>query len=395
MGFFIVANSIWLVLHIYVGQRLIAGSRLPVPWNYAAWGLWALLLVIGPLAMASNRLLERSAWTPALQWGGYVYMGFFLMLFPLVMVSDAGRLLWWGKAKLAHAAEIPGLPENPERRLALTRALNGGMVGVTALLTGVGFHRARIAPDILRVTVPIRDLPAGLEGFRIALLSDIHIGPTIKGPFARTVADLTNRETPDLVAITGDLVDGHVHDLAGHVAPLGDIRAKYGCFYVTGNHEYYWDSDGWLREVERLGYTALVNEHRVVEVNGASLTVAGVTDVSAHRMRPEHRSDPVAALKGTPAGSFKLMLAHQPKSAFDAAAAGAQLQLSGHTHGGQFVPWTWLIHHVQPVGAGLHELAGMPIYVSRGTGYWGPPNRAGSPSEITILTLTKSAAMVS
>jgi predicted MPP superfamily phosphohydrolase len=174
------------------------------------------------------------------------------------------------------------------------------------------------------------------------------------------------------------------------VAPLAELGAPHGKYFVTGNHEYYWDAPGWVREVERLGFAALVNTHRLIERGDGKLLVAGVTDSTASRGTPGHRSDPVAAVTGAPDADVKLLLAHQPTSAFAAQRAGFDLQLSGHTHGGQYFPFNLLVRLFQPFVSGLHRLQNMWLYVSRGTGYWGPPLRLGVPSEITLIELVKA-----
>ncbi|MBV8853651.1 MAG: metallophosphoesterase, partial [Sinobacteraceae bacterium] len=182
--------------------------------------------------------------------------------------------------------------------------------------------------------------------------------------------------------------DGPVHELAPHTAPLARLRARYGAFFVTGNHEYYSGAGPWTAEFRRLGLHVLLNEHAVIRHAGAALVIAGVTDYSAHHFTPAHRSDPQGALAGAPPeATVRILLAHQPRSAAAAAAAGFQLQLSGHTHGGQFWPWTLFVRFQQPFTAGLHRLNQLWVYVSRGTGYWGIPNRFGAPAEITRLRL--------
>jgi len=253
------------------------------------------------------------------------------------------------------------------------------VVSGAALLTLVGIVVAR-RPRVVRVTVPIADLPTDLAGFRILQLSDLHIGPTIRRPFVDAVVDRANALRPDLVAVTGDVADGLVPELREHVAPLGRLRAPHGAYFVTGNHEYYWDVRGWTRELERLGIEVLSNEHRMVVRGEGRLLVAGVTDLSA-------ASDPAAAVAGAPPSDVRVLLAHQPRSAFAAQAAGYDLQLSGHTHGGQYFPFNLLVRLFQPFVAGLHRLESMWLYVSRGTGYWGPPLRLGAPAEITLLEL--------
>jgi predicted MPP superfamily phosphohydrolase len=190
------------------------------------------------------------------------------------------------------------------------------------------------------------------------------------------------------VAVTGDLVDGSVRELASHVAPLSALASRHGTFFVTGNHEYYSGADAWVVELRRLGLQVLVNEHVLLQHDGESLALAGVSDFSAHHFDAKQRSDPHAAMAGVPAATMlRVLLAHQPRSALAAAQAGFHLQLSGHTHGGQFLPWNLLVRLQQPFTAGLNRLQGLWVYTSRGTGYWGPPKRLGAPSEITHLRL--------
>jgi predicted MPP superfamily phosphohydrolase len=261
-------------------------------------------------------------------------------------------------------------------------------VAITAaLVTLWGFANARRTARVVRVDVPITGLPATLDGFTIAQVSDVHVGPTIKRPYVEAIVDAVNRLDVDLVAVTGDLVDGSVRDLAEHVAPLAALRSKEGSFFVTGNHEYYSGAAAWVGELRRLGLVVLMNEHAVVRRGEARLVIAGVTDFGAGHFDRSQASDPVAALAGSPAGAVRLLLAHQPRSAAAAEAAGFDLQLSGHTHGGQFLPWNFLVRLQQPFTAGLHRWRRMWVYTSRGTGYWGPPKRFGAPSEITLLRL--------
>jgi len=256
------------------------------------------------------------------------------------------------------------------------------------LITLLGFSNARRTAAVSRVTVPISNLPAALEGFQLVQISDIHIGPTIRGGYLRRIVSAVNQLQPDMVAITGDLVDGSVSELGPHVAPLAELVSRHGSYFVTGNHEYYSGAHSWIAELRRLGVTVLMNDHVVLRHDGALAVVAGVTDYSAAHFDPAHRSNPFAAIAGSPADAgVKILLAHQPRSAPDAADAGFDLQLSGHTHGGQFMPWNFFVKLQQPFVAGLHRLRQLWVYTSRGTGYWGPPKRFGAPSEITLVTL--------
>jgi len=256
------------------------------------------------------------------------------------------------------------------------------------IITLWGFRNARRTAAVVSVDVPIIGLPAALNGFTIAQISDVHVGPTIKRDYLDAIVQAVNRLAADMVAVTGDLVDGRVSELASHVAPLADLRSRHGTYFVTGNHEYYSDAAAWVAELQRLDVCVLLNQHVVLQHDGAALLVAGVTDYSAHHFDPAQRSDPAAALAGAPADTaMKLLLAHQPRSADAAQRAGFHLQLSGHTHGGQFWPWNLFVRLQQPFTAGLHRLHGLWVYTSRGTGYWGPPKRFGAPSEITHLRL--------
>jgi predicted MPP superfamily phosphohydrolase len=263
------------------------------------------------------------------------------------------------------------------------------VVALAAGVTLVGFAGARRRAGIVTVEVPIANLPAELHGFSIAQISDVHVGSQIKRHYVDAIVDAVNSLGADLVAVTGDLVDGSVRDLSPHIEPLGRLRGRYGAYVVTGNHEYYSGEPAWTAEFRRLGLHVLLNEHVVVRHGGgAPLVLAGVTDFSAHHFNPAQRSDPAAALSGAPTdAAVKILLAHQPRSAAAADQAGFDLQLSGHTHGGQFWPWNLFVRLQQPFTAGLHRLNHLWVYISRGTGYWGPPNRFGIPSEITLIRL--------
>ena len=337
-----VIATIWTLLHAYLG------SHLPGP-PAARWAAAMVLAWLPFAAFAAGR--SRLRGRRMLEWAGYLALG----LSSLLLVSFAG-------ADLLHL-----------------RNASPAILGGVALLTLVGLVQAR-RPRVVHVPVPIRDLPEDLAGLRIVQLSDLHVGPTIRRPFIEAVVDAANALKPDLVAVTGDVADGFVPDLRDHVAPLARLRAPLGTFFVTGNHEYYWDPRGWMQELERLGLSVLTNEHRLLQRGSGRLLLAGVTDLSAG-------PDPYAAMADAPESDVRVLLAHQPRSAYDARAAGFDLQLSGHTHGGQFFPFNVLVRLFQPFVAGLHRLEEMWLYVSRGTGYWGPPLRLGAPSEITLIEL--------
>jgi len=268
-------------------------------------------------------------------------------------------------------------------------AANLTALGASALLTGYGIYEARRLAHLEEITIPINKLPAEFEGFRIVQFTDVHIGPTIKRKFVESVVEQVNDLKPHLIACTGDMVDGSVTDLKDDVAPLRDLHAPFGKFFVTGNHEYYVNALPWIEELDKLGLTILLNDNRLVKKGSSEILIAGVTDFTSDRFVEDHKSDPINAINGTRDNLTKILLAHQPKSIFAAAQACYDLQISGHTHGGQYIPWAYLVTIVQPYIAGLHKHENMWIYVNRGTGYWGPPMRIGIPSEVTLFTLTR------
>jgi predicted MPP superfamily phosphohydrolase len=364
-------------LHFYIGARIAPGLPGVAGGVLALWLLVSAVLT--PLGLIARRWLRPPA-ADRLTWAGMLAMGLFSSLLVFTLLRDVVLL----GAELAQRLGVAVPAElGPDSAIAV--------VALALLATVIGLANARRTAQVVRVDVRLAPLPPALEGFRIVQISDIHVGPTIKSAYLDAIVDRVNALAPDVVAITGDLVDGSVAELAEHVAPLARLRARHGTFFVTGNHEYYSGVHGWVAELQRLGIRVLHNEHVVLQHAGAQLVLAGVPDVSGHHYDAAHRSDPAAALRGAPADAVKVLLAHQPRSAAAAAQAGFDLQLSGHTHGGQFFPWSLFVPLQQPFTAGLHQLGRMWIYVSRGTGYWGPPKRIGAPSEISEIRLAVSA----
>ncbi|PRQ01066.1 putative metallophosphoesterase [Enhygromyxa salina] len=397
--FFATFLSMWAALHVWVARRLVRQGREYPPWlRRMIWGVLVALAVVPMLGFFGRRLDVAGADTDLLQWVGFVFMGLSSLLITFTMIADTPRLVAQGGLALRkrwHERRGSGPEEptatsdlvSPGRRKFFADVANYGIVGGATGLSAVGFVEARRVPRVVEVDVPITDLHPDLDGLRIVQLTDVHVGPTIRGTWLRKVVDAVNELDPDLVALTGDFVDGFVADLSPELAALADLRARHGSFFVTGNHEYYWDGPAWCAAINALGPTVLVNEHRVIERGDARLLLAGVTDLGAARHEPSHLSDPAQAKAGAPEHDLSLLLAHQPRSIYAAAKAGFDIQLSGHTHSGQYFPMSLLIHLMQPYVHGLARHEDTMIYVSAGTGYWGPPNRAGSPAEITLLTL--------
>lgn len=395
--FFLLAIFIWVMAHFYVGRRLITESKVPRPAAIVGWSVLLSDVVLAIFAIANRRIGLEVPFANELQWITYLGMGAFVLFFVLVLARDAVSLILWAIEKFSKDKDEDRAPENPEhggkltRRELFQRASSVGIVAAGTAGVTHGLHEARRVPRVKKVEVPIKGLDPALDGFHIVQLSDIHVGPTIKGDFLSAVVDEVNKLGADMVAITGDLIDGHVISLREDVSHLGRLKSRHGTFYVTGNHEYYWDAPGWAQEVARLGGKPLLNAHQVIQHEGAPLVVAGVNDYSAGRHIPEHASSPKKAVAGAPKDAFKLLLAHQPKSIYEAAEANIDLQLSGHTHGGQFWPWNLVVGLAHPFSAGLDMYEEKTwIYVSCGTGYWGPPMRIGAPSEITSIKLVRA-----
>jgi uncharacterized protein len=372
----LIFNPFWLILSlpVYIGWRLL--SALSISPFGVGLGVAVLLiacvlipLAVRPRGMRNQRLADLFSWV------GLTAMGFFSSLLVLTLLRD----LLLALVNLLLPASQAANWTTPSAQWTLAAA---------GIITLAGLISARGRPKIREVSVPIRGLPASLDGFSIAQISDVHVGPTIKRGFVEGIVRRVNGLNADMIAVTGDLVDGSVPRLSAHTAPLAGLAARHGAFFVTGNHEYYSGARAWTEEIRRLGLQVLNNEHVVLQHDGGSLVLAGVTDYSAHHFDPLQRSDPALALRGAPAGAgAKILLAHQPSSAPAAEQAGFDLQISGHTHGGQFWPWNYFVGFFQPFTGGLNRLNALWVYVNRGTGYWGPPNRFGVPAEITRIKL--------
>jgi predicted MPP superfamily phosphohydrolase len=367
--------------HYYVWSRLVRDPGLPVTASRAL--SYALIFLF--IAIPASLFLRRSAFGPptsGLVWLAMTWLGLLFFLTLALGLADLTRGVW--QVSRAWTDAGPLLPERRQavaRLLAGTAALVAGTLGLWSLRSGLG----RVA--VKRVEVSLGRLPQALSGTRIVQLSDVHVGPTIHRSFIERIVEQCNALTPDVLVITGDLVDGSVEELREHVAPLAKLRAKYGVFFVTGNHEYYSGALEWCSELERLGVRVLRNERVSIGSAEVSFDLAGVDDHSAKRFGEGHGEDLPKALRGRDPSRELVLLAHQPRTILEAKEHGVGLQLSGHTHGGQLWPWTYLVRLQQPVVAGLARFDNSLVYVSCGTGYWGPPMRLGAPSEIAELTL--------
>jgi predicted MPP superfamily phosphohydrolase len=375
--------------HYYLWARLVRDPGFsPGIFKGLTTAMIALFVSI-PVSLVLARTVSGPMGRAAV-WVAFVWLG---MTFILLVVLGSLDLLR-SAALFLRGVLANAEPFDPERRRLLSRilagsvALIGGAMGLTALRSGLGrirTHEVRIALD---------RLPSELDGMSIVQLSDVHIGPTLRKEFLEEVVRQVNALSPDVVAITGDLVDGSVEDLREHVAPLGAIRARHGVFFVTGNHEYYSGVDEWCAELERLGIRVLRNERVPIGGADASFDLAGIDDYQARQFGNGHGPDLTRALAGRDKSRELVLLAHQPRAVFEARQHGVGLQLSGHTHGGQIWPWNFMVKLQQPVVSGLARFGRTWVYVSNGTGFWGPPMRLGAPAEITRVVLLAPAEAV-
>jgi predicted MPP superfamily phosphohydrolase len=375
----IVMSALSWLMHRYVWARLVRDAAWPGPWGRVLTVAVFALAALVPVAFLAMRWLPRPVNSP-LAWVVYTWLGFALYLFLLTALSDAGR---------GAAALFGALPVDPARRLLLSRTI-GASIGAAAGLIGLG-GVANVARgfEVKRVRVPLARLPKAASGYCIVQMTDVHVGPTIGRDFVEQIVNETNALAADMVVITGDLVDGTVEQLAHLVEPLRNLRAKDGVFFVTGNHEYYSGANAWIAHLATLGIRVLRNERVAIR---DAFDLAGVDDASAHRMLPDHGQDVAKAVNGRDPARAVVLLAHQPKAIKEAQRADVDLQLSGHVHGGQLVPFNWLVRLDQPFVSGLHLVERTWIYVSTGTGYWGPPMRVGPGAELTRVELVSREA---
>jgi len=395
LAFLSVVTVIWGGGHAYIGWRLIgASSGWSTRWAGLAWATLALMAALGFGVAMADRVWAKPPGYALLQWAGYWAMGLFAMLVLLVVVRDVGWVLAsgadWGLRRLLGANRGAGLLPLGALRARVFDITSAAVVAVALAGSVVGLVTAATGPRTVEVEVPVAGLHPDLEGLRIAQISDLHVTYMIDRRYVQRTVDMVAALKPDLVAVTGDLADGHVAELQPALGPLASLQAPLGVFFVTGNHEYYWQPQQWLAEVRRLGMRVLNNEHVTLSRGGGVLVVAGVPDPTAGKRGHGQGPDAAAALAGAPSPALRLLLAHQPRTALQAlqtVPAGFELALTGHTHGGQFLPFRWIVAAVEPLLDGLQRVDGAWIYVNRGTGFWGPPNRVGVPAEVTLLTL--------
>ncbi len=336
-------------------------------------------------------------------WGG-VYFGMLIVLLSGVrrgawaFIQGLGKRVGRAVDRLKLSDKIrsksgKSTPIDPGRRRFISTSMNVGIVALSGSIVGDGLVGGTLTPRVRETLIPVENLPGDLDGFRIVQISDTHVSDLVTRGWVRDVVEKINSLEPDVVVHTGDFADEVVGPMRDTVAPLADISSRYGHYFVTGNHEYSRMAgrvEDWLEELGNLGFVVLMNEHVFIQRGQGRLLLGGVADPRAAETRPAHFSDPFKAIAGAQPCDYRILLAHQPRSVHKAAEAGFDLQLSGHTHGGQFFPLQYIAALTLPYVSGLYDHENMKIFVNQGTGHFGPPIRYGVPAEISLLKLVST-----
>ena len=392
LGFGTVVLLSVVLLHSYLWWRLVRGTTRPGRVRRRLTLATVVLAVLLPLAVTVGRTLPTAVAAP-LDWIAFSWLGIAFYLFLTLLVLEPVRWIGrrWTRRPVADgpgAAVVEETVADPARRLLLGRGL-AATAGVLALATaGTGAYLANSPPRVRRVPIRLPRLDPALDGLRIVTFSDAHLSATYGGRRFERVVELVNQQEPDVVAIVGDLVDGELARLRGEVAPLADLVSEQGVYFVTGNHEYFVDTRAWLGYLPRLGIDVLHNERVAISRGTASFDLAGIDDrTAASSGVPGQGADLDAALDGRDDTRPVVLLAHQPVQVERAAAAGVDLQLSGHTHGGQLWPFDQVVRLDQPAVQGWSRHGPTQLYVTPGVGFWGPPMRVGATPEVTVIEL--------
>jgi predicted MPP superfamily phosphohydrolase len=398
------------VLHGYLWFRLVRSTTRPGRTRRRLTLAVVALAVLISVAVPLGSSLPLAAAAP-LEWAAFSWLAVAFYLFVTLLVLEPVRLV----ARLAErrrrrepvpvgagpeaVGDGPALPEDhaPDdgaisRRLLLSRGL-AVTAGVVALGT-VGTGAVLAAnPVVRRVPVSLSRLDPALDGLRIATFSDAHLSAMFRRGRVEELVAMVNSQQPDVVAIVGDLVDAPVDELRDDIAPLADLVSAQGVYFVTGNHEYFTETEAWMRHLPTLGVEVLRNERVAIRRGGASFDLAGIDDrIAAGSGVPGHGADLDAALDGRDDDTPVVLLAHQPVMVGQASDAGVDLQISGHTHGGQLWPFDYAIRLDQPAVEGLSRIGGTQLYVTTGAGFWGPPVRVGARPEVAVIELRSGGA---
>ncbi|WP_018686576.1 metallophosphoesterase [Actinokineospora enzanensis] len=395
--FMVVVGLGVLALHLYLWLRLVRDTTRTRRGRRVGTVLLATMAVVSVAALVlPSRVGVRVA--EYLGWPGYLWLALFSYLLLILAVLELPRLAlrkWMRGPAVADVAtedepidvQTTGTAPDQNRRLFLSRAAAVVAGAASTGIVGSGLVSALSPPQVKRVSVPLNGLGAGMNGFRVAVVSDIHLGPLLGRAHTERIVRIINETQPDMVAMVGDLADGTVAELGEAASPLRDLHSPFGTYFVTGNHEYYSGYQQWVTELEGWGLHYLHNEHTVITRDGNGFTLAGVTDLNGKSVGDGPDMD--RALYGRSPGKPTVLLAHQPVQVRQAATRDVDLQLSGHTHGGQLWPFHAVVRLAQPAVSGLSKVDKTWLYVTNGAGSWGPPVRVGAAPDITVVELSQ------
>ena len=379
LGLFILIIGIW---GTYLGYRLVKPLGLAPFWSKVLWGMLYLPLLI-PLILIMRRNLFAGPFSQIFEATVLTSLAFYSFLLGLSLFRDTAAVLLLALSKIL---KKPDLSFFSTRQVLKSSCLT--VIGASVLMICLGLYNALSTPEIIEVEIPVAGLHPDLDGFRIAQLTDLHADELKSKKYFEAITRAVIGMNPDITVITGDLADGSVETSAPRIESLKNLPKD--TYFITGNHDYYAGYEEWIKHTASLGFKILLDDFTVIEKGSARILLAGVTDPAARGLFPDRPRGVEVAVQGAPAADFRILLAHQPKEIFDAEKFGFDLQISGHTHGGQFFPWNHLIGFFHPYVKGLNKHENMWIYVSQGTGFWGPPIRLGTRTEITLLILKKT-----
>ena len=379
-----IRNRIFAILFLIVGYTAIKAVELmpSSPWRATALGLGVFVIMFSWQFLAHHKTMKVNdrLWFRILAWVGSFTMAIWSIFIPLSFVTD----LVYGLLVLASPAMAKALGHFDFRDLELIVLTSSCVLAFAGYIVAV-----ILGPQLRNVSVSIENLPPSLHGFKIAQVSDVHVGSTVRRRYVERLVAQTNAVGADIVAVTGDLVDGWAEELALHLEPFSELRARHGVFYVPGNHEYYWDAPKLIEKVVGFGFRPLINESAVVDLGEALVFIGGITDPAGKLLSAEHVPNVQRAAQAkVDKPHVRILLSHRPNFYQEAEEHGFHLQLSGHTHGGQYFPYSWIVRFIHKFHRGLNRYGRLAVYVNPGSGYWALANRLGVRAEITVIHLS-------
>ena len=381
--FFVVLSTVVSLVHYYLSIRLFRNTGLPQLWKNIGNIVLFSMLVVMLLAIVFSQFVPYHIYLPFL-WVAYLWLGIIMLLFFSFLFIDIVKLVLFLYSKM----NVPqGIAVDDSRRKFIINTLTLGASAGVLVASGVSVFKYLSKPVVKKIKVSLNGLPKVFDGYRIVQISDLHIGQLMTKATLQEVVNQVNTLNPDIIAITGDLVDGSLESLSKEITPIKDLIAKDGVFFVTGNHEYYNGVGEWVNEIKNLGVNVLSNESVKINNGSDNFYLAGIHDHDAERFGEEFAPNLKKALTGINEKENVVLLAHQPLAVKEAAEYKVDLVLSGHTHGGQIWPFNYLVSLQQRFLKGFYQYKGTKLYVNQGTGCWGPPMRLGTENEITEITL--------